>query len=410
MDSKSIWYISKYVAPPSGTSVGGRGYEIMREIAAMGHECLIIASDSSHLAKVPELTRRSLIQDRDGLRVCWLRTMKFREAKSLRRILSWIHFEWALFWLRKRRFTRPDVIIVSSLSLLTIVNGFLLRRRYNARLVFEIRDIWPLTITEVGGFSQRNPLVIALGIIERLGYRYADDIVGTMPNLREHVANVLGCSRPVHCIGQGFSSRAIVTPARLGNYVGSERNQDSFTICYAGTIGIDNALDTLFEAAETLKNDPQIRFLVVGDGSMLSAYKERYSQLPNLTFAPKVLKEDVQAVLATADLLYLSTHKSEVWKYGQSLNKVIDYMLSGKPIVASYSGFSSMIDEADCGTFIPATDVSALVEEFRRFASMSPAVRKEAGERGRTWILENRSYRRLAEDYLVILLPGLKDP
>ena len=36
MTSKRIWYISKYVVPPSGLSIGGRGYELMRELAAMG--------------------------------------------------------------------------------------------------------------------------------------------------------------------------------------------------------------------------------------------------------------------------------------------------------------------------------------------------------------------------------------
>jgi len=50
----------------------------------------------------------------------------------------------------KGQLPKPDVIVASSLSPLTVVNGFLLRKRYRCRLVFEIRDIWPLTITEEG--------------------------------------------------------------------------------------------------------------------------------------------------------------------------------------------------------------------------------------------------------------------
>ena len=64
-----------------------------------------------------------------------------------------------------------------------------------------------------------------------------------------------------------------------------------------------------------------------------------------------------------------------------------------------------MLNEAGCGTHIPADDAPALVQEFRRYASMSQAERSEIGERGRTWILEHRSYRALAEDYLPILFP-----
>ena len=94
--------------------------------------------------------------------------MKYSVAKSLRRILSWLDFEWRLFRLPKHQLPPPDVVVVSSLSLLTIVQGLFWRRRYKCRLVFEIRDIWPLTITEEGGFSPRNPLVLGLATVDNL--------------------------------------------------------------------------------------------------------------------------------------------------------------------------------------------------------------------------------------------------
>src|SRR5690606_15382674 len=111
----------------------------------------------------------------------------------------------------KERLPAPNAVIVSSLSLLTIFNGVLLRRRYKCRLIFEIRDIWPLTITEVGGFSRWNPLVFGLGLIEKWGYRSADAIVGTMPNLGEHVADVLGYPRVTHCIPMGVDEAALAS-------------------------------------------------------------------------------------------------------------------------------------------------------------------------------------------------------
>jgi glycosyltransferase involved in cell wall biosynthesis len=406
MTSKRIWYISKYVSPPSGLGAGARGYELMRELAAMGHDCLIIASDSNHLEDMPHFEGPHLVQQRDGLQVCWVRTIRPKKSKSLRRVASWLHFEWALFWLRKSRFQRPDVIVVSSLSLFTIINGLLLRARFKTRLIVEIRDIWPLTLVEEGGFSRRNPLIIALGLIERLGYRHADAIVGTMPNLGEHVANVLGYAKPVHCVPMGYAPRAIAVSEPLpADYVESYLPRDGFVIGYAGTIGITNALDPFFEAVEAMRDDPATQFLVVGDGGLLPDYQNRFSHLPNLTFGPQVPKQAVRSVLAACDLLYFSTHKSRVWEYGQSLNKLIDYMLSGKPVVASYTGFPSMLNEAGCGTYVPAGDVPALVQEFRRYASMSQAERSEIGERGRIWILKHRSYRALAEDYLPILFP-----
>ncbi len=411
--NRCVWYISKYVSPPSKGSSGARGYLIMREFARMGYRSVIITSDSNKLAEVPKLEQPHLLQNVDGIQLLWVRTMKYAVAKSPKRILSWLDFEWRLWRLPKESLPRPDVIIVSSLSLLTILNGFLLRMRYKCRLIFEIRDIWPLTITEEGGFSRWNPFVIGLGAIEKLGYRYADAVVGTMPNLGEHVAGVLGKDKKAYCIPMGVDEATLTARDELpADYVEKHIPKGKFIVTHAGTIGITNALDTLLDCAESMKDDARIHFLVVGEGDLRAHYQDKYAHLSNLTFAPRVPKQLVQSVLARCDLLYFSVHVSKVWKYGQSLNKVIDYMLAGKPIVASYTGYPSMINEAECGTYVPAGDLAALRREILKYAEMDQAQRVAIGNRGREWILANRRYEKLAEDYLDILFdqPAKRPP
>ncbi|HXH80908.1 glycosyltransferase family 4 protein [Nocardioides sp.] len=407
--SKTIWYVSKYVAPPQGESVGGRGYELMRELAALGHTCVIVTSDANHLAETPTLTEPVLVQQRDGLSVHWLRTFKAATAKSWQRIVSWLHFEWRLSRLDTSKLPAPDAVIVSSLSLLTVVNGLVLKRRHRTRLVFEVRDIWPLTLVEEGGFTPANPLVRALGMVERLGYRRADVIVGTMPALGKHVREVLGEEREVHCIPMGFSGRAI--PDEPAPEPPAARSAGGpMVVGYAGTVGITNALESFLEAARSLRDEPGIRFVVIGDGPLLASFKEQYADVGSVSFVPKVPKDRVAAELDTCDLLYLSTYPSKVWEFGQSLNKLIDYMMSGRPILASFSGHHSMINEADCGSFVPAGDTDAVVAELRRYAAMPPEERAAIGARGRTWLLEHRSYERLARDYHEILFPGTSLP
>jgi glycosyltransferase involved in cell wall biosynthesis len=402
-----IWYISKYVSRPAKNSSGGRGYLIMREFARMGYRAVIITSDSNTLAEVPELQGKKLIQQVDGMTVLWVRTMKYTVAKSIRRILSWIDFEYRLFRVPKKEIPKPDVLIVSSLSLLTLLNGFWLKHQYGCRLIFEIRDIWPLTLVEEGGFSRWNPLVLFLGLIEWAGYKYADVIVGTMPNLKEHVSDVLGSHREVHCIPMGVDE-SILTPsgALSADYINQYFPKDQFVIAHAGAIGITNALDTFLDCAESLKNNPKLCFLVIGDGDLRDFYVKKYGHLSNVIFAPKVSKDKVQAALSRCDLLYFSVHSSKVWQFGQSLNKIIDYMVAGKPIVASYTGYPAMINEANCGTYVPAGDIPALKREIERYASMSQSDLAEIGSRGKSWILENRSYQRIAKNYLEILFPS----
>ncbi|EJL6986187.1 hypothetical protein NMT30_002028 [Vibrio cholerae] len=78
-------------------------------------------------------------------------------------------------------------------------------------------------------------------------------------------------------------------------------------------------------------------------------------------------------------------------------------MLSGKPILASYTGYPSMINEANCGTFVPAENVVLLKEEIERLSAMSSEVRNKMGHRGYEWLLANRQFHHLAESYKNII-------
>ena len=403
----TIWYVSKYISLPSSGRWSSRGFMLMREMVRAGHECLMITSDSNHLTNVPELTGRSLTERVDGVDVCWVRTRKFAGAQSMGRILSWIDFEWRLWRLSKRDFPRPDAVIVSSLSLLTILNGLWLQFRYRCRLVFEIRDIWPLTIIEEGGFSRRNPFVIGLGLIERLGYRRADAIVGTMPNLEQHVAEQVTRHAPVHTVAFGVDPEApeVAEPLPTG-WIERFVPAGKFVVCHAGTIGTTNALDILFDCARAMRDQPDVHFLIVGDGDLRPGYENACADLSNVTFTGPVPKQMVQSVLAQADLLFFSVLVSKVWRYGMSLNKVIDYMMSGKPILGSYSGFPTMVEESGGGTMVPAGDMEALKAEIERYKRMKPEERALIGARGRAWLLTHRRYDRLAAEYLAIALPS----
>lgn len=397
----NIWYISKYIAPAYAAKVGARGFLLLREFSRMGHKSVLITSDSNHLADTPKFEGAHLHERVDDVDVYWLKTKKYDGARSIARMLSWLDFEFRLWRMPKESLPKPDVLIVSSLSLLTIFNGLWLRRRYRCKLVFEVRDIWPMVLVEAGGISSLNPFIIFLGWVEKLGYKRADLIVGTIPNLKEHVEEVTGLHRPVVCIPQGLDDALLVGPEPLSeSYVSSYIPHDKFIVCHAGSIGADNALETLLDCARLMQGRSDVHFLIVGEGYLKAQFQEQTKDLVNITFAPRVPKSAVQSVLAFADVVYFAVHKSPLLRFGQSLNKVVDYMLSGKPIVASFTGFPSMINEAGCGSYVPAEDVNALRVEIERLADMSPQERSHMGELGREWILKNRRFEMLARDYL----------
>jgi glycosyltransferase involved in cell wall biosynthesis len=400
---KRIWCISKYAAPLE-YGYGHRLFSLAREFERLGHRVVVITSDSNHLSRRPKLKSTYTRASHGGVETWWIRTVRYGKSGSLKRIASWIDFEIKLWLMPKRKLPTPDVVIVSSLSLLTILNGYWLKRKYGSRLIFEIRDIWPLTLVEEAGFSRRNPLVHLLGWVERFGYAKADAIVGTMPNLAEHVREVYGEATDCYCIPLGYDPELYHVAEHLPEeYKDRYIPPGKFIVGYAGSIGTTNALDTLIQCAIEMKEDPSVHFLLVGEGALLDMHRERTAGLENVTFAPKVEKAQVQSVLALCQVLYFATEASAVWRFGQSLNKLIDYMMAGKPVIASYSGYPSMLDEADCGVFVPAKDAEALKRAIRDFAQMPSEELDRMGRRGRDWIRKNRPYGKIADEYARIL-------
>lgn len=405
---KTVWFVNKYSKIPEENRVGSRDFMILKELARQEIYCLLITSDANHLATTPMFPSRYYHLLVNEVNVCWVKTLKYKTAKSIGRIFSWFSFEWGVFFLRKKKiFPDPDVVVVSSLSLLSIFNGLIIKKKYGCRLIFEVRDIWPLTIIEEGGFHKRNPFVIFLGLVERLGYKKADVIVGTMPNLQTHVEEVLGEKKQTFCIPMGVDNSQIEANFEINaDYREKYFPKNKTIFAYVGTVGITNALDCFFECAVLLQNNKGVHFLIVGDGDLLEYYIQKTKNLCNVTFAPKVPKEFVPSVLAHCSVLYFSTFPSKVWEYGQSLNKVIDYMLSGKPIICSYSGFPSMINEAECGLFVPAGNVTKLREAILYYESIAQIERDKIGIKGRKWVIENRNFPKLAQDYLSIMFPS----
>lgn len=396
---KCIWYISKY-ATPLKYGFGSRHFCLAREFSKLGYQSVMICSDSNHLAQIPEFENVYTREVIDGIETWWLKTIRYKGAGSFRRILSWIDFELKLLLMPTKKIARPDVVISSSLSLLTILNGYLFKKRFKCRLIFEVRDIWPLTIIEEGGFKSWNPFVMFLAWVEKFGYRNADIIVGTMPNLSEHVKITCGEELNCHCVPFGYDPELYDEQEPLPEgYEECYIPKNKFIVGYAGSIGLTNALEPLMECALKMKDNPRIHFLLLGDGDLLDQYKARAAGLKNINFVPKVKKSQVQMFLRHCQVLYFSVHDSKVWRYGLSLNKLIDYMLAAKPIIASYSGYPSMVNEAHCGTFVPAKDVSALAEAISEYEQLSKDQLDEIGKRGREWLLMNRPYEKIALEY-----------
>lgn len=397
----NIWLISKYASPPQYAKAPSRLFYLAREFKKLGNEALLITSDANHFTNCPETDKIYNDEKQDGVDIKWIKTKKYTKTASIDRILSWLDFERKLFSMKLSRMKKPDIVVISSLSIFTIIYGYYLKKKFGSFLVFDIRDIWPLTMTEEGGFSKWHPLVLMIGWIEKFGYKKADLVSGTMPRLDLHVEEILGYKKPFICAPLGFD------PENYSEDYLKEKNpfldlvpSDKVIVGYAGSMGITNALEPFIEAIELMKDNQRIHFVLVGSGDLRASYEEQLKDCSNVTFLQRIQQNEVKFFLQACDVLYLSTKDSKVWDYGQSMNKVVEYMLSAKPIIASYTGYPSMINEAGCGKFINSTSAKDIIDTILHYAKMNYEERANIGNRGRKWIFENRTYKKLASLYI----------
>lgn len=391
-----ILIVSKYAVIP-GYGSNPRWHHLARQMTRLGHSCTIVTSDSNHGSHYPALDQAKEKFSIDGVKYEILRTRKYQRTASVARVVSWFDFDFRLF--RHCSVKAFDVVVISALSLTSILFGIYAKARHGSRLVFEIRDIWPLTMIEEGRFSRWHPLVVILRWIELWGYRRADLIVGTMPNLSQHVAESGIRRQPAtfHTCGIG------VLPERAGEVEPfafspelEARLEDRTMVGYCGSIGLTNNLEDFVAYMEACDRTDVV-FVIAGDGADRQRFEARLAGRENVFFIGRISPDDVQGFLRRSDILFLSTLPSRVWAYGQSMNKVVDYMLAGKYIVAQYTGYPSFIDEAGCGVF---TDAAGLAGCLDAAIEMPRDERAAAGLAGREWLLENQSYEELASQYL----------
>lgn len=401
----NIVVISKYARTLS-SGHPTRQFLLSKYFARHGHDVLLISSVSNGVrTDLTEFQKDGFVYANieQGVQNWVIDGPEIQLGMSLKRLWSMMLFELRLFMCIDAIVNRkPDVVLVSSLALPTILNGILIKWFSGARLVFEIRDIWPLTLVEIGGFSPKNPIIRLLAWIECVGYHHADLVVGTMPNISEHVVKISGENKPVEHVSMGYDPEFLDAASdSLPDNIQQKIPSDKFIVGYAGTIGIVNGIDVILETAALLESDsPDIHFVIMGEGVEKEHFQKTYAHLNNITWLPFLPKRYVNAFLLQCRVLAHPIRSKSIYRFGVSPNKWIDYMFSARPIICPFSGYRSIIDEAGCGVFIEPDNPDEFAKTIQEFASKSESELNEIGQRGQRFLRERLSYERLASDYI----------
>ena len=384
-------------APAYNTGAGERHYYLASHLSEKGYNFTIISGGVNHLfIKKPETKKLFNEEIIRGGRFIWVRLKEYNPESFVGRTFSWFEFLFKLFLLPIRKTNSPDIVIVSSMSLWPVIYAALIRRRYHIPLVLEIRDIWPLTPIEVGGFSKNNPFIILFRLLERYAYHKADSIIAVMSGFKEHLKSVIKEAKPVYWIPNAIESGL---NNEAPDNIEPIHENPKFIIAYTGAIGFSNAMEYFIKAAELLKSFPNIEFLIVGDGPAKSSLKEMARELPNVIFKNKIPKSDIAKLLKQVDAGFISWKNIRIYNYGVSANKYNDYMLAGIPIISASNLAVDPVVAGNCGIQVPAEDERNIAEAILKLYFMDPVERKRIGKNGYNYVIAHNTYFEIAKQY-----------
>jgi glycosyltransferase involved in cell wall biosynthesis len=404
-----IWYIYPPIGGP-GLGRYWRGYHLARAWQRYGAHPVVIGPGYHHYFLKPEPL--SGTHEWHGVKYHFIPTKRYgnqaiHRLKAIATFTIGLTTDHGLTELARAR--SPDVIVYSSPYPFGYVAARSLARRYRAALIFEVRDLWPLSLVEILGMPGWHPFVLAAGACERLAYATADRVVSLLPEAAGHMMKRgLDAGKFVYIpngvdLGQGvpaggFAATALVERAR------SLRESGKFVIVHAGNMSVTTNLSLLLQAARLLQEEGRtdVVALLVGRGAREDALRAeaRQLRLANVEFFPQVDQPDVAALLQSADAGFAALPPCPIYRFGVSLNKLFEYMSAGLPVIFACDSPNTIVEKAGGGIRVPAADPSALAAALSGLADLPRCERTRMGARGRAFVAAEHDYRTLGQRYM----------
>ena len=406
MRRMSIWYLSSHDQPRGQSS---RTYDFSRELVKRGHQVTFFTNSYCHWTHVERLApwEKWRIEEIDGIRVVWLRTIPYT-GHGWARGINMLSNAWRSIQVAKTFAEKPDVVIGPSVPLGTGWAASKIAQLQGAAFVFEVRDVWPIALVDNGALSRSSPVYHAFRIIEKYLYRNSQRISAVLPFLQEHVSDSNGNPEKVTWIPNGVDFERF---SGFEAYDGGDGLP--LTAMYVGGFSIAHDVITIVKAAKILqqKGIDAYRFVIVGDGVKRPECEREASinGLTNIEFRERVAKSDVPRLQMESDVLIASVTDSAIYRFGMNLNKMVDYFASGRPVIFSGKAPNDPVAESGAGFSVPPEDPDAMVGALQKLLAMSPAERIELGRRGRRYVENAFDMRKLAERMELLLLQAIED-
>ena len=349
--------------PPEIGAKAARLYELARRLAARGHDVRVITAMPNYpTGRVFDGFRgRVRVEERIedvGVVRTWIKPSN--SVHALPRLFSYLTFVSTSLLFGMRGMGRRDIVFIESPPLFLVPAGLVIGRIAKARIVMNVSDVWPATALNVIEMPRISLKVLQR--LERLGYEKSDLVTATTRKSSESIA-----SRFPHvatAVIPGGTDLELFHPARRSDRLRKSLGlgEGDFLVGYCGLYGLFQGLEVVIGAAENLRDDPRIRFVLAGDGPTKTALVElaTAARLDNVVFKDPMPREEVGELVASFDVALVPLAAEQP---GRMPAKVYETLACGVPmIVCEGCEAAPLVTEHGLGRVVKPLDVDALAD------------------------------------------------
>jgi len=395
---KIVWIINHYAQTP--TNFGGtRHYSLAKYLFNYDWEGTIISSSAEINTSRQLIFPGSKIGvERHGVvNFCRIKTVSYK-TNGLARMLNMLLFSFRLMIPKyTSNLKKPDLVIGSTVHPFAALAAYFLAKKHKVPFIFEVRDLWPQTLIDMGHLAEKSLLAKVLRKIEFYLALRASRIITLLPKASDYFCNRGIDSKKIVWIPNGVD---LEYAPEKENVI--RKNDKKFILQYFGAHGKANNLSNILKALAILKEKPQkvpILFQFIGDGPEKPELKKIATDLDlkNVEFLEPVSKKDIYKVTKDADAFIFNLAKVDVFKYGISSNKLFDFMLGVRPVIFCCNAANNPIEEAKCGISVQPEDPQALAQAIVSMMAKTKEERLKMGLLAREHVMKNYDFNILSE-------------
>lgn len=368
--------VSQYFPPETGAPQA-RLSELARRFRDGGHEVTVLTAMPNYpTGRVFDGYRGKLYEAEtlDGLRVIRTWIYPSSSTRPLPRLFSYVSFLVSSVLLGSWGVGKHDVLLLESPPLFLVPAGLFLGWRSGARVILNVSDIWPDVLVRMGKIG-RGARLWMMERLESLGYHRADVVALTNPGAARQIEERFPGVRTT-VISNGVDTDLFRPERRspeVRRFLGAA--DEDFLVGYCGLLGMAQGLEVALDAADRLRDRPDIRFVLVGDGPLAGSLRSRAAEmgLDALSFIDRQPRERMPGIVASFDA---SMVPLVARLPGTMPSKFYEALASGvPPLVAKGCEAEGLTETFQVGGAFEPGSGEELADLIRRLADAPQAVR-----------------------------------